>query len=67
MSNLITAVGAGAIIYEWVNRSKTSEKQDNSVANLHKFIDNLNSVSYYPAEAFNAGIAEPPWSLSLFW
>ncbi|PQQ12781.1 hypothetical protein Pyn_20496 [Prunus yedoensis var. nudiflora] len=48
MSNLVTAIRAGAVIYEQVNRWKTSEQQnklDNRVANLHKVTDNLNNIT----------------------
>ena len=50
MTIILIAAGAGAVIYDWFNRWKIFEQQnqmENSVANIHNVTDNLNSVSFF--------------------
>ncbi|CAB4286521.1 unnamed protein product [Prunus armeniaca] len=79
MTIILIAAGAGAKIYEWFNRSKISEQQnqlDNSVAKLHNIIEDLNTMTVQlnkftqelqsKVDVIQAP-SRPPWPLSVFW
>ncbi|CAL9025419.1 unnamed protein product [Prunus brigantina] len=75
MTTIPIVAGVGAEIYDWFNRSKISEQQnqlDNSVANLHKVAEDLNSLNKSTQELQSKvdviqAPSRPPWPFSLFW
>ncbi|CAB4286520.1 unnamed protein product [Prunus armeniaca] len=79
MTIVVIAAGARAEIYDWFNRSKIFEQQnqlDNSVANLHKIIEDLKTIIVQlnkSTQELQSKVdviqapSRPPRPLSVFW